>query len=280
MDTLRICADAIVLEHVSKVFRHRPALFNWIGYERSGATRALADVSLTIFRGTVHVLLGPNGSGKTTLLKLISTSLLPDSGRVIVLGSETQSGGTQVRRQVGLAVPTERSFCPRLTARENLDFFAALDAVPRCIRSQRIDEVLESVRLSAMADTVVMKHSSGMYQRLGIARALLKKPSVLLLDEPSRSLDQASAEGLWSLICSLQQQGTTVLLASHNFEEAAAVGNSVSVLREGKLAGQIRLHAKPTADELRDSYSRLLARTMAADVPQYELEPDYDFAAG
>jgi ABC-2 type transport system ATP-binding protein len=167
-----------------------------------------------------------------------------------------------------------------LTARENLDFFAALDAVPRCIRSQRIDAVLDSVSLSAMADTLVMKYSSGMYQRLGIARALLKRPSLLLLDEPSRSLDHSSAKNLWTLICTLRQQGTTVLLASHNFEEAAAVGNFVSVLREGTLAGQIRLRANITADELRDSYSRLIAGTMTAEAPQHEVEPDYDWATG
>ena len=123
--------DSIAVESVSKVFRHRPALFNWMGRERSGETRALDDISLSVASGKVLVLLGPNGSGKTTTLKLVSTMLLPDAGRALVEGADTRIQADQVRKHVGFAVATERSFFPRLSARENLDFFAALDDVPR-----------------------------------------------------------------------------------------------------------------------------------------------------
>src|ERR1700730_8040601 len=100
----------VVFESVSKLFRNRPALFNWIGRERRGVFFALRDLELTIDKGEVLVMLGPNGSGKTTFLKLISTMLLPDTGRVLVGGAETRTEGLQVRKQVGFAVANERSF--------------------------------------------------------------------------------------------------------------------------------------------------------------------------
>src|SRR3989441_7761864 len=227
--------DSIVLESVSKVFRHRPALFNWMGRERSGETRALDEVSLRVSTGKVLVLLGPNGSGKTTTLKLVSTMLLPDAGRVLVEGADTRTESEQVRKHVGFAVATERSFFPRLSARENLDFFAALDDVPRQSRAPRIQSLLERTGLVEAADTLVMKFSSGMYQRLGIGRALIKQPSILLLDEPTRSLDPGSAAQFWNLVRGLPAQGTTVILATHNFNEAVAVGNHVAILFKGEL---------------------------------------------
>src|SRR5882724_13194678 len=110
--------DRIAFESVLKVFRHRPALFNLLGRERVGETVALKNLSFAASAGEVLVLLGPNGSGKTTALKLISTMLLPDSGSVRVGGFDTQHDARQVRRQVGIAVAAERSFFPRLSARE------------------------------------------------------------------------------------------------------------------------------------------------------------------
>jgi len=228
--------DSIRLESVSKIFRHRPALFNWLGREKRGETRALDKISLHVPASSVLALLGPNGSGKTTLLKLISTMLLPDGGRVIVGGEDTRTGAPAIRRRVAFAITAERSFFPRLSARENLNFFAALDDVPRQRRPERIRALLHETGLSDHADTLVNKFSSGMYQRLGIARALMKQPSVILLDEPTRSLDPASAEELWRLVHGLRDRGATVVVATHNFEEAAALGDSLAVLQEGRLA--------------------------------------------
>jgi ABC-2 type transport system ATP-binding protein len=246
--------DTVVFESVSKIFRHRPALFNWMGQERGGDTRALDDISLTVKRGEVLVLLGPNGSGKTTMLKLVSTMLLPDRGRVLVEGEDTQQGSQKVRRNVGFAVATERSFFPRLSARENLDFFAALDDVPHKTRSQRIGQMLDRVGLSDSCDTLVMKFSSGMYQRLGIARALIKEPSVILLDEPTRSLDPASAGHFWNLVRDLPaHHRATVLLATHKFSEAIAVGDNVAVLLGGQIAGYKRV-AGTNVEDLRSYY--------------------------
>jgi ABC-2 type transport system ATP-binding protein len=251
--------DSIVLESVSKIFRHRPALFNWMGKERGGETRALNDISLRVASGRVLVLLGPNGSGKTTTLKLVSTMLLPDVGRVLVEGSDTRTQPTQVRKQVGFAIANERSFFPRLSARENLDFFAALDDVPRSSRATWIQTILERTGLMDSADTLVMKFSSGMYQRLGIARALIKQPSILLLDEPTRSLDPAAASHFWNLVRELPEQGCTVMLATHSFAEAAAVGDRVAVLYKGALVASRALSGN--VEELRAFYFRATGET-------------------
>ena len=179
--------------------------------------------------------------------------LLPDEGTVLVEGLDTQTSAQAVRRHVGFAVATERSFFPRLSARENLDFFAALEDVPRSLRPSKIQSMLEQTGLVDAADTLVLKFSSGMYQRLGIARALIKEPTVILLDEPTRSLDPASAAHFWTLISNLKEQGATILLATHSFNEAAAVGDQVAVLHQGKVAGTKRLDGE-NFEELRQFY--------------------------
>jgi ABC-2 type transport system ATP-binding protein len=244
----------VEFESVRKIFRHRPALFNWLGRERGGETVALKDVSFSTGSAEILVLLGPNGSGKTTALKLISTMLLPDAGSVRVGGFDAQRDAGKVRRQVGIAVATERSFFPRLSARENLDFFGALDEVSRSERPPRIDEVLRDTGLEEQADTLVMKFSSGMYQRLGIARALVKRPRVLLLDEPTRSLDAASAAHFWTTIRTLARQQTTVLLATHNFAEAAAVADRLLLLHRGELLANRAVGDGESAEALRSFY--------------------------
>lgn len=248
--------DQVVFESVRKVFRHRPALFNWLGRERVGETVALKDVSFAASAGEVLVLLGPNGSGKTTALKLISTMLLADAGTVRIAGFDTNQHAGDVRRQVGIAVATERSFFPRLSARENLDFFAALDEVPTRDRSRRIEDVLIDTGLQDQADTLVMKFSSGMYQRLGIARALVKRPAVLLLDEPTRSLDAATTAHFWTLIRALARQNAAILLATHNFAEAVSVGQRLLLLRKGEVLADRAIGTGERIEDLRAFYFR------------------------
>lgn len=216
---------------------------------------ALKDVSFSA-GAEVLALLGPNGSGKTTTLKLISTVLLADGGVVRVGGFDARRDAGEVRRQVGIAIASERSFFPRLSARENLDFFAALDEVPRSERAQRIQEVLRDTGLHEQADTLVMKFSSGMYQRLGIARALVKRPRVLLLDEPTRSLDAATAAHFWTTIRALAREQTTVLLATHNFAEAVAVADRLLLLHRGELLADRHVGNGESAETLRDFYFR------------------------
>jgi ABC-2 type transport system ATP-binding protein len=245
--------DAIVIESVSKIFRQRSLFGNWRG-KQSQDTAALSGVSLCVPPGTVQVLLGPNGSGKTTLLKLMATMLLPDSGKVVINACDSRADSEAIRKMVGYAVANERSFYPRLTARENLEFFAALDEVPRRERTCRINELLTMTALIEHADKQVMKFSSGMYQRLGIARALLKQPVISLLDEPSRSLDPASAAHLWCVIRELSSKGTTVVVATHSFQEAVTVGDRVAILCRGVIAGTTRVNTDCSPESLRAFY--------------------------
>ena len=228
--------NMVVLESVSKTFRQRAFFSRTVNEE----THALRHVSLEVAAGEVLGLLGPNGSGKSTTLKLISTVLLPDAGRVSVAEFNTRSQGQQVRKRVGFAIASERSFFPRLTTRENLEFFAALEDVPRHDCRDRVESALMSVLLGDAAEKQVMKFSSGMHQRLAIARALLKRPSVLLLDEPSRSLDIAAASQLWELIHELSARGVAILLATHNFAEASAVCERVAILKKGSVVATSR----------------------------------------
>ncbi len=224
-------------------------------FRRSGAQICALDaISLAVQPGEVQVLVGPNGSGKTTLLKLVSTILLPDAGRVLVAGADTQVQEDIVRRHVGFAIANERSFFPRLTVRENLDFFAALDDVPRRERPERIRQALERTGAAEARDTPAYQLSSGMCQRVGVARALLKRPSVLLLDEPTRSVDSGGALHFFELVRDLASTGTAVLLATHNFEEAVGTGDAVAVLRRGRLVAQQRLAVTTTVHELRSLY--------------------------
>jgi ABC-type multidrug transport system ATPase subunit len=280
----------VVFESVGKVFRHRPALFNWVGRERAGATVALKDVSFSVGEAEVVALLGPNGSGKTTTLKLISTMLLADAGLVRVGGFDALRNGSAVRRLVGIAVANERSFFPRLSARENLDFFAALDEVPRGERGRRLDEVLAEVGLEEQADTLAMKFSSGMYQRLGLARALIKRPAVLLLDEPTRSLDAGATAHFWNVVRGLGRRKTTVLVATHNFAEAAALASRVLLVHRGELLADRQLpwglavenerggraslgaRAAGVAEELRALYFRLTGESDGGATERYKSE--------
>jgi ABC-2 type transport system ATP-binding protein len=283
--------DQVAFESVRKVFRHRPALFNWVGRERTGETVALNGVSFSAAGGEVVALLGPNGSGKTSTLKLISTMLLSDGGTVRVGGFDAQRDGSKVRRQVGIAVAAERSFFARLSARENLDFFGALDEVPRRERRARIEEVLCDTGLEEQADTLVMKFSSGMYQRLGLARALVKRPRVLLLDEPTRSLDAAATAHFWESIRALARRDTTVFIATHNFAEAAAVGSRALLLCRGELVADRWLTTRRLSDwreasndvgrvaeELRLLYFRLTGEPQAGErVEHMEFDAERDF---
>jgi ABC-2 type transport system ATP-binding protein len=250
--------NSIVFESVHKIFRQRGFFFL---RKPKAETHALKGLSLTVAAGEVLGLLGPNGSGKSTTLKLISTMLLPDRGQVFVQGCDTRCRGQMVRRAVGFALASERSFFPRLTVRENLEFFAALENVRKSEVSDRIQAVLSCVSLKDAAGKQVMKLSSGMYQRLGIARALIKRPAILLLDEPTRSLDAAAASELWQLIREMSSMGITVLLATHNFEEAAVVCDRVALLKDGELRA-IEKITNFAADELRDFYFETTRQAM------------------
>lgn len=244
---------ALVLDSVSKTFFPRVGLFDR-ARSRPAPIQAVRNVSLNLERGEVLVLLGPNGSGKSTLLKLVATMLLPDEGRVEIEGNDVVRHPEQTVGKVALAVTSERSFFPRLTARENLDFYAVLDEIPAALCSRRVDEVLEITGLAGVARRLVQSFSAGMYQRLGISRALLKSPALLLLDEPSNSLDPDTASAFWSWVRESARAGTTVVLATHSFEEAVNVGDQVAVMRQGQLAVLHDIDSHTSVEQMRRYY--------------------------
>ncbi len=208
---------------------------------------AVSDVSLTVGEGEFFGLLGPNGAGKSTLFKMLATLILPDAGSARVGGLDVVTDGVAVRRLLTPVVPDERSLYWRLSARENLRLYAALHQTDPTRSSASVSEMLEVVGLAETAEKMVGQFSSGMKQRLLIARALLARPQVLLLDEPTRSLDPLSAKAFRTFLREeiAERQGCTILLATHNAEEALELCDRLAVLDRG------RLLAVGTVDELR-----------------------------
>jgi ABC-2 type transport system ATP-binding protein len=199
--------------------------------------KALNDVSCEIRKGEFFGFLGANGAGKTTLFKTLSTLVIPDQGSVSVEGYDVVKQAADVRRILTPVIADERSLRWRLSSRENLRLFAILYEVPQSQVNTRVDEVLDTVGLDPGDPKMVGRYSSGMRQRLLIARALISHPRVLLLDEPTRSLDPVSARALRNFlkqeIC--RKLGCTVLLATHTSEEAFELCDRVAILDRGQI---------------------------------------------
>ena len=199
--------------------------------------QALQDVTCEVEEGEFFGLLGPNGAGKSTLFKTLATLVTPDAGNATILGHDIVRDPHEVRRVLVPVVADERSLRWRLSARENLRLYAVLYGVPSAGLSDRVDHVLDVVQLGGTGSQMVGQFSSGMKQRLLIARALLASPRVLLLDEPTRGLDPVSARTLRTFlkdeIC--HRHGCTVLLATHNTEEAFELCDRVAILEKGRV---------------------------------------------
>lgn len=198
---------------------------------------ALDDVSFAAGEGEVLGLLGPNGAGKTTLVKILATLVRPTRGRASVCGYDVVRHEDEVRRLVGLVAGDERSFYWRLSGRQNLEFFAALCGVRRSAAKSAVEEVLGTVALTDQADDMFYTYSTGMRQRLAIARALLGDARVLFFDEPTKSLDAVAAAELRRLIRRqlAHRQRRTVILATHQLDEAEKLCDRVAILHEGWL---------------------------------------------
>jgi ABC-2 type transport system ATP-binding protein len=197
----------------------------------------LKDVSLKVPTGSITGLLGPNGAGKTTLLRILATTVLPDGGSAKILDRDVTRHTTQVRTRLGFVLGEERSFFWRLTARQNLRFFAVLANMDAEAIPGRIAELSAMLRLDKELDKPFRDLSTGMRQRLGIARALLHDPEVLLVDEPTRGLDPGSAQRTRKFIKEKLsgEMNKTMLLATHNMEEARQLCDRIAFLKDGKI---------------------------------------------
>ena len=209
-------------------------------------TVAVDHVSLEVRAGELYGLLGPNGAGKTTLIKLLSTMIVPSSGNGTIFGANLHQSG-QICKMVGMATGDERSFYWRLTGRHNLEFFGALCGLSESQARRRATELLEQVGLTDKADRQFRTYSSGQKQRLSIARALLHRPRMLFLDEPTRSLDPTATFRLHDFIETelLQRNGMTILLTTYRLDEADRLSHRIGIMDKGQL------RAQGTPDELR-----------------------------
>jgi ABC-2 type transport system ATP-binding protein len=205
-----------------------------------GPNVILERIDLDVGPSEVVALLGPNGAGKSTLLRIMAGSILPDTGTVELAGADVVSEARSARSRTGLVLGEERSFFWRLSGQRNLEFFCALHGMRRREAKITTARTLAAVGLEDVAYRRVDQYSTGMRARLGIARALLGEPSVLLLDEPTRSLDPLSGASVRDLVLNLAaDQKVAVLLATHDLAEAARVASRVVILAAGRVAGRI-----------------------------------------
>ena len=200
-----------------------------------GYFTAVDDVSFKIEQGEVFGLLGPNGAGKSTTIRMLCTLLEPTSGTARVAGFDVRGQANEVRQNLGTVLAGERSIYWKLTARENLEYFAALYHVPPQVARQRVDELLARMELTARADDLVERYSTGMKQRVVIARSLLARPPILLLDEPTLGLDPQAARRVRELVAELKSEGHTILLTTHYMEEADQLSDRIGIIDQGKI---------------------------------------------
>jgi ABC-2 type transport system ATP-binding protein len=198
---------------------------------------ALREITLEVKRGELFGLLGPNGAGKTTLMKLMATLAYPDRGSIVIDGVNIVKDPRLAKSLIGLCTSEERSFYPRLTARQNLEFFGALAGLKGTALKQRIGDALELVDMGHAIDQRFGGFSSGMRQRLNLARALIADPPIVLLDEPTRAVDPVHADDMRKLILDelVGRQHKTVVLATNLLEEAWALCDRVAVFAGGRV---------------------------------------------
>ena len=230
---------ALSVDHISKTY---PVPFlrlkKMFGRKFKPPVEAVRDVSFDVHDGEIFGLIGPNGAGKTTLTKMIATLIQPTSGAVTVKGFDSVRDDEDVRRHVGLAGAEERSFYWRLTSEQNLLFFARLYGLSGAQAKQRIAELFELLQLTDQSRKRFAELSTGNKQRLSVARAMLANPPVLLLDEPTRSLDPIAAARIRATIKSLtqnQEERVTVFLTSHNLAEVEELCDRVAIISRGEI---------------------------------------------
>jgi ABC-2 type transport system ATP-binding protein len=215
----------VVADGLGRIYRRK----------RGSEVAALTDLSLEIPQGEIHGLLGPNGAGKTTFCKILSTVLLPTVGSATVFGHDVVQESVRVRPLLGLVFGGERGLYGRLTARQNLRYWAALYLMPDSQGRRRTDFLLDRVGLSGDADVPVETFSRGMKQRLHLARGLIGTPRLMLLDEPTVGLDPVAALDFRQLLGELLADGMTILLTTHDMDEAEAVCHRVTLIDKGRV---------------------------------------------
>lgn len=244
---------------------------SYITYLRRGllkrekrVVQALKGISFRILKGEIFGLLGLNGAGKTTTVKILSTLLLPDSGRATVLGYDVVKDAVEVRKRIGVSLTVEKGFFWKLTGRENLTYFGMLYGLDGPELKDKVQLVLELLGLEELgvSDKLYEEYSLGMKARLSIARALLTDPELLILDEPTLGLDPPSARRIRELLIEIaHRQGMTVLITTHNMFEAEMVCDRLAIINEGDIV------ALDTVEGLKRRVSEKVALEILAALP-------------
>ncbi|GAA2615204.1 daunorubicin resistance protein DrrA family ABC transporter ATP-binding protein [Streptomyces roseoviolaceus] len=227
--------SAISIQNLRRHFKAKKGSFL---HRTTQETHALRGIDLEIQPGSLFGLLGPNGAGKTTTVRILTTLLLPSSGSVRIHGIDVAADPDSVRAHIGYAFGGEKGFYDRLSARDNLLFFADLYQLPMREQPKRVDELLELVNLTERREDRVETYSRGMKQRLHIARSLLHDPSVIFLDEPTNGLDPVAARNIRAAVHQLRDAGKTVLLTTHYMFEAEELCDRLAVIDHGRILVQ------------------------------------------
>jgi ABC-2 type transport system ATP-binding protein len=228
-----------------------------------GATKALDGVTLEVAAGELFGFLGPNGAGKTTAIRLITGILTPDSGEIAIEGTAHPPRETAARR-IGL-MPESRGLYEWMSAEEYLRLFAELYLRPRAQRNDEIRRLLALVGLDAHRRQTVGTFSRGMKQRLGLARALINEPRILLLDEPTVGLDPQGQKDIEALLLDLHRRGVTIILSSHILAEVAGLCTSVGILHRGRVASQGTLAELRSRAQLPEAYRMVVTGRLSPD---------------
>jgi ABC-2 type transport system ATP-binding protein len=232
---------------------------------RFGDVVAVGGVSFAVAQGECFGLLGPNGAGKTTTLRVLTTLLRPTAGRALVAGHDTLADGLGVRAAIGY-VPQAISVDGALTGLENLDFYARVTEVPRRERRARIAQVVELMGLQSFVGRLARTLSGGMLRRLEVATALLNRPQVLFLDEPTVGLDPVARRLVWECLQALRQEaGTTLLVTTHLMDEAERECERLAIMDHGRLVAQGAPHellAEHGAESLDDVFAAATGREL------------------
>ena len=196
---------------------------------------ALKQVDLDIFPGEAFGLLGPNGAGKTTLIKCLTTLLLPTSGTAWINGYQLERDENAIRASIGCMLMGERGLYWKLTGRENLDFFGALYRIPPDARKIQAEKIIELLNLGEIIDRAVETYSSGQKMKLAFGKALINDAPILILDEPTNTLDLPNARELRAIVHDLNKQGRTVVYTTHLMSEAEELCNRVAIIDRGEI---------------------------------------------
>ncbi|MDH6367691.1 MULTISPECIES: ABC transporter ATP-binding protein [unclassified Breznakia] len=221
----------IQVEKLTRVFTRKKGIIHKTKTDKV----AVDGISFEVNKGEVFALLGPNGAGKTTTIKILSTLLSPTSGKATVLGKDCYIEAKQIREHINFIFGGESGVYRRLTGKENLIYFASLYHIDCTSDTKRVNQLLELVGLMEAKDQKVETYSKGMIQRLQIARGLINNPKVLFLDEPTLGLDPIGARDLRNIIQKLKQAGTTILLTTHDMNEADILSDRIAIIKEGKI---------------------------------------------